>query len=170
MVALILAAGLLSPNLGLAVWLAIAFGLLLVVLSKFAFPAIIESLRERETTIEEAITRAERANEEAQRLLAENDTARRDAEREAQAILRQAREDAEAARAAGVSETKAELAEMRDAARAEIEREKRQALAELRSEVATLAVGAAEKILKTNLDAGKQRALVDDFIADLPQN
>ena len=166
----ILAADILSPNVGLIVWMAIAFSLLLVLLGKFAWPAIVGGIEERERRIETSLTEADRALAQAKQLQADNDAARRDSERQAQTILRDAREEADRIRTADVDKTRAELAEMREAARADIEREKRQALAELRDEVASLAVGAAEKILKTNLDADKQKALVDDFIADLPKN
>ena len=170
MVALVLAASLLSPNVGLAFWLLIAFGLLFFILSKFAFPAILGGLKEREQTIEEAMTRAERALADAKKLQADNEVARRDAERQAQSILRDAREQAETQRVAAVDDTKTEIARLREQAAAEIERQKQQALGELRAEVASLAVGAAEKILGETLDADKQRGLVDQFIADLPQN
>ena len=170
MVALVLAASLLSPNVGLAFWLLIAFGLLFFILSKFAFPAILGGLKEREQTIEESMTRAERALADAKKLQADNEVARRDAERQAQSILRDAREQAETQRVAAVDDTKTEIARLREQAAAEIERQKQQALGELRAEVASLAVGAAEKILGETLDADKQRGLVDQFIADLPQN
>lgn len=168
---LVLAAGgLLSANVGLAIWLGIAFLLLLLLLSKFAWGPITSALAERESTIEESITRAERANAEAQRLLADNESARREAEGQAQAILRDAREEAARQRDAAKAELKTELAAERERATADIQREKQQALAELRSEVAALAVGAAEKILQKEIDADEQRTLVDRFIADLPQN
>jgi len=170
MAVLILAAGLLSPNWGLAIWMGIAFLLLLFILSKFAFPAIIGGLKEREQTIEESMTRAERALAEAKQLQADNESARRDAERQAQTILRDAKEQADAQRTTDLDKTKAEIARMQESARAEIEREKQHALAELRSEVASLAVGAAEKILGREVDADAQSGLVNDFIADLPKN
>ena len=164
------AGGLLSANVGLAVWLFVAFTILLILLGKFAWGPITAALAEREGTIEESMTRAERALAEAKRLQADNEAARRDAERQAQQILREAKEQAEAQRAADIEKTKAEIARMQEAAQSEIERQKQQALAELRSEVASLAVGAAEKILRETIDADKQRGLVDQFIADLPQN
>ena len=170
MALIVLAAGLLSPNIGLAVWMGIAFLLLFVVLSKFAFPAIIGGLKEREQTIEESMTRAERALAEAKQLQSDNEAARREAERQAQSILREAKEQAEAQRAADVDKTKAEIARLQEAARADIETQKQQALAELRSEVAALAVGAAEKILQQKIDGAEQSALVDRFITDLPKN
>ena len=171
MLALVLAAGgLLSANAGLAVWLGIAFLILMLLLSKYAWGPITSALAERETTIEESITRAERALAEAKQLQADNDAARRDAERQAQATLRDARDEADALRAAELDKTKAAVLQMQESARADIAREKEQALAELRAEVAALAVGAAEKILQTNIDADAQRGLVDQFIADLPKN
>ena len=171
MVAFLLAAGgLLSPNIGLAIWLAIAFILVLLLLSKFAWGPITSALAERENTIEESMTRAERALAEAKQLQADNEAARREAERQAQTILRDAKEQADAQRAADVDKTKAEISRMQEAARADIETQKQQALAELRSEVAALAVGAAEKILQQKIDGAEQSALVDRFISDLPQN
>ena len=166
----LLAAGLLSPNLGLAFWVVLAFLLLLGLLGKFAWPAILGGLREREQTIESSMSRAENALAEAKRLQADNDLQRQEAGRQAQAILREARESAVQMREADVERTKAELARMQAQAAADIDRQKQQALAELRSEVATLAIGAAEKILGSEIDDAKQRQLVDRFIADLPQN
>ena len=170
LVATPLAAGLLSANAGLAFWLFIAFALLVVLLGKFAWGPITAALAERESTIEESMTRAERALAEAKQLQADNEAARRDAERQAQTILREAKEQADAQRAADIDKTKAEVERLQEAARADIEREKQQALSELRSEVASLAVGAAEKILGREVDASAQSALVNDFIAELPQN
>ncbi|WP_420456655.1 F0F1 ATP synthase subunit B [Rubrivirga sp.] len=166
----VLAASLLSPNLGLAVWMLIAFGLFYFVLSKFAFPAMLGGLKEREETIEASMTRAERALAEAKQLQADNESARRDAERQAQSILAEARTEADRQREAAKTDLRTELAAERDRAAAEIDRQKQQALSELRAEVAALAVGAAEKILRKEIDATEQRGLVDQFIADLPQN
>lgn len=164
------AGGLLSANVGLAIWLIIAFILLMLILGKFAWGPITSALDERETAIQTSIEASERARAEAEALLARNDEARRDAERQAQQILGDARTEAERQREAARADLRQELAAERERAAADIERQKQQALAELRSEVAALAVGAAEKILNETLDAEKQRGLVDQFIADLPQN
>jgi F-type H+-transporting ATPase subunit b len=167
---LIVAADLLAPNAGTVFWITIAFSALLFLLWKFAWPFIIDGIEERERRIETSLTEADRALAQAKQLQADNDAARRQAEQQAQTILREARDEAEALRTADVEKTRADLAEMRESARAEIEREKRQALAQLRSEVAALAVSGAEKILKKEIDSKTQSALVDDFIQELPQN
>jgi F-type H+-transporting ATPase subunit b len=170
MTLLLAESSLLSPHVGLIFWTLVVFGLLLLLLRKFAWGPMVGALDEREKTIEESINRAEAALAEARQMQADNEAARREAERQAQAILRESREAADRQRAAEVEQTKADLAKMQEQARAEIEREKQQALAALRAEVADLAIGAAEKILAENLDDDRQRKLVDRFIADLPQN
>jgi len=170
MVPFVLAAGLLSPNWGLAFWMLIAFGLFYVVLSKYAFPAMLGGLKEREQTIEESMTRAERALAEAKKLQADNESARRDAEAQAQRILADARTEADRQRDAAKVTLREELAADKARAQADIERQKQQVLGEIRAEVADMAVTVAEKILRTKIGADEQAALVDQFVSDLPQN
>ncbi|MFI5145202.1 MAG: F0F1 ATP synthase subunit B, partial [Ignavibacteria bacterium] len=59
---------------------------------------------------------------------------------------------------------------MVDQAKGEIGREKLSALNELKEEIANLAVQAAGKIIDENLDAGKQKKIVDGFIDKIPKN
>ncbi len=166
---LLLASSLLSPHAGLIFWTLIVFGLLLFVLGKYAWKPMVSALDEREKTIEESLTRAESALEEASRMQEDNEAARRDAERQAQSILRDARDASDQLRSEEVEKTKAQLAHLQEQARVDIEREKTQALVALRAEVAELAIGAAGKILDENLDDARQRKLVDAFLDDLPQ-
>ena len=167
---LFLAVDLLAPNFGLIFWIALAFLLLLFLMSKYAWGPITAALAERETTIETSLTRAEQALAEAKQLAADNEKARREADAEAHRILREARDAAEAGRTEQLEKTRQQIRQMQATAEAEIEREKQQALAELRAEVADLAILAAEKILHETLDAPRQKKLVEDFITDLPKN
>lgn len=166
----VFAASLLSPDAGLIVWIGITFLLLLVLLRKFAWGPITSALSQRETTIAESIAQAEKALAEAKQLQADNTKARREAEAQAQAILREAREEAERLRGEEVDKTRSQIQQMQDAAQAEIAREKQSALDSLRAEVADLAVQAAEKILRANLDADRQKKIVSDFLGDLSKN
>jgi F-type H+-transporting ATPase subunit b len=167
---LYLAVDLLAPNAGLAFWIALVFFTLLLLLWKFAWGPISSALTEREETIESSIRRAEAALAEARQLQADNDRARRDAEVEAQRILREAREAAEAARNESLEKERQQIAHLREQFKEEMEREKAQIKTELRTEVADLAVQAAERILRETLDEQRQKRLVNDFIAELPQN
>jgi F-type H+-transporting ATPase subunit b len=164
------AASLLAPDLGLIVWIGLTFLILLVLLRKFAWGPITSALSEREDKITESMEQAEKALAEAKQLQADNDKARREAEAQAQSILREAREEAERTRGEEVNKTRDQIQHLQEAAQTEIEREKQSALDSLRQEVADLAVSAAEKILRENLDADRQKKIVKDFLSDLPKN
>ncbi|RMH62792.1 MAG: ATP synthase F0 subunit B [Bacteroidetes bacterium] len=166
----VVAAGLLEPYAGLIFWKAIAFGLLLFILYRFAWGPITKALTEREQNIDMSLRKAEEALAEARQIQADNARARREAEQDAQRILREAREAAEKLRTEEIERTRAQIRQMQEQAQAEIEREKQGALQALRAEVADLAIQAAEKILAENLDPARQRRLVDDFINQLPRN
>ncbi len=165
-----LAVNLLSPNPGLAIWMTLTFLLLLFILRRFAWGVIMAALKEREERIDESIKSADRALAEAKQIQADNMKARREAEQQAQSILREAREAAERIRTEEVEKTRASVQQMQESARAEIEREKQGALNTLRAEVSDLAIKAAEKILNEQMNGDRQRKLVDEFIEDLGRN
>jgi len=167
---LVLAAGLLEPASGLIVWKALAFSILLYVLYKYAWGPITQSLKEREENIDSSIRRAEKALQEAKQIQAENDKARREAEREAQRILKDARQAADELKESEKASLRQEIQQMKDQAARDIQREKQSALQELRDEVADLAIQAATKVVREDLDGKRQRKLVNDFIDDLPKN
>ncbi len=167
--ALLLAAGLLSPNVGLMFWITLTFLLVILLMRWKAWGPITSALAARESRIEESIRSAEKALEEARLIQADNEKARREAEQTAQHILREARDSAESLRAEELDKTREQIRRMQEQAAGEIEREKEGALNELRTEVADLAIKAAEKILSESLDADRQRKLVDRFLDDLPK-
>ncbi len=162
-----LAADLLSPSLGLFFWMLLVFGLLLYFLRRYAWGPIVAFLEQREQNIASSLSRAEEATKAAQRLLAQNDQARREAEQEAQRLVREAREEGERVRAAEIQRTREEVHLLRAKASEEIARDREAALQQLRSEVAGLAILAAERILRENLDSERQRNLVNQFIGEL---
>ena len=166
----VFAADLLAPNAGLAFWILVTFIALMLILRRFAWGPITNALDVREKKIEESMDRAEKALAEARQIQADNDRARREADQEAQRIIREAREAAESLRSEEVDKTRAQMQQMQEQVRAEIEREKQSALDTLRTEVADLAIQAAEKILQENLDEGRQRRIVDSFLDGLPKN
>lgn len=167
---LFIAGGLLNVNPGLAAWTVILFLIVMFILKKYAWKPIVSYTQERERTIEDSIKRAENALAEAKQLQADNDKVRREAEIEAQRIVREAREAAESVKTVEVEKTKTQIKQLQEQAQSEIEREKQGALQTLRSEVAGLIVQAAEKVVKQNLDSPKQRELVNSFIDELSKN
>ena len=165
-----IAANLLAPNVGLIVWMALTFLVLLIVLRRFAWGPITTALAERETRITESMEQAEKALAQAKQLQADNSVARKEAEAESQRLIRKAREAAESLRKDEIEKTRLQIQHLQEQASLEIGREKDSALDSLRQEVANLAIGAAEKILTENLDAGRQKRIVDEFLNTLPKN
>jgi F-type H+-transporting ATPase subunit b len=165
----VLAEGLMSLRPGLAFWTAVTFLLLLVVLGRFAWGPIIRMLDERERTIRDAIDQAKKERAEAERMLAEQTAALAAAQREAAALAQKSRQEVEVLRAELTERARKEADELVSASRRQIVEEKLKALAELKAQVADLAIAAAERLITSSLDEKAQRALVEDYLAKLPK-
>jgi F-type H+-transporting ATPase subunit b len=85
-------------------------------------------------------------------------------------MRREAMEDVERIRVDRIEKAKQEVDELLEKARQTIEQEKKLAMVELRNEVAELAIQAASMILDNELDANKNKKLVDLYIANLSKN
>ncbi len=143
-------------------WVAVAFVLFLAVLAKFGVHrTVLGALDDRSARIKAELDEAGRLREEAQALLAEYQRKRREAEGEADAIILNAK--AEAERLAAEAQTKVEdfVARRTKMAETKIAQAEAQALADVRAAAAEAAVAAAEKILAQSAK-GK---VADDLIA-----
>lgn len=161
---------LLDVNPGLIFWTVVTFIILLLVLKKMAWKPILTSLDERENFIKESVERAETAKKEAEEILEENKKKLAQAEEEAQKVISQGREYAENLKAQIIEESKTEAKKMIEDASVEIERKNIEAFNNLKSDIASIAVDAAEKIIRENLDKPKQEKIVNDFINDLSRD
>lgn len=162
------AGGIMDLNPGLTLWTAITFLVLIGVLWKFAFGPIAKMLAEREGTIRDAIDSARKEREEAEKLLAQQKDALVKAQRDAAELAKRNQMEMEAFRTQLTAQAKKEADDLVASARKAVEEEKKLAVAQLRAEVADLAVAAASRIVKSSLDEKTQRQLVDDYIKDLP--
>lgn len=160
--------GLLDIDPGLIIWTLITFFLLLLLLGKFAWGPIVKTLQEREEKIKNSLEEAEKARRDAESLMAKNNEVLAQAERDAQDIARKAKEAADRLKGEIAEQAKLEASKLIENAKKEIENEKNSALLSLRQQVTEMAVGAAGKIIAANLDAGKHKQLVDDFIRQMP--
>ena len=161
---------LLDPHVGLIIWTIITFLVVLLVLKKFAWPQLLASLDEREKRISDALAAAEQARQEAEEVLREHRQKLAAADEEARQVVAEARAAGANVRQTIVSQAREEAERMLDQARTSIESEKRAAIAELRRETANLAVQAAGVLIDANLDDEKNRGLVDDLIAKIPES
>ena len=149
----------------------IAFSLLYLVLRKAVVPKFEKAFSDRTNAIQGGIERAEKAQLEAQRALAQYNEQLSSAREEAQTL----REEARVQGAAIVDELRAkaqeEAARITAAAHASIEAERQQAVTSLRNEVGALAVELASKIVGEALeDQARQSRIVDRFLDDLEKS
>ena len=163
------AGGFTDLEFGLTLWTVVLFAIFAFVLTKLGWKPLLAMIEEREKSIHETVGSAQKANEEAQRLLAQHQELIREAGRQREEIMKRALADAETVKTDLIAQARAESGRMVQKAKEQIEREKKLAIQELRSSVADLAVEAAAKIVQSSLTPEAQKKLVHEFIDSLPQ-
>jgi len=161
---------LIDVNPGLIFWTVVTFIVLLVLLKKVAWGPILTALDQREAAIKESLEKAEKAREEAQKVLDENQANITRAEEESKKIIDQSRAYAEKLKDQMIRESKEQARKIVDDASAEIERKREEAFNELKNQVAEIAINAAEKILRESLDKDSNKKIVDKYISDISRN
>ena len=158
----------LTPDLGLLFWMAIAFLVVFGVLAKFGFPAIIKMVDERKQYIDDSLRKAHEANEKLANIQKEGESILQEArERQAQ-ILKEATATRDAIVEKAQEKARVEGARLLSEAKAEIESEKQAAISDIRRQVATLSVEIAEKVLREKLSTDKaQMDLIDRMLDDV---
>lgn len=155
----------LGINLGFFLFQVFNFTIIALVLYAAAYKPIVKMLEERKKKIaqgyEDAQVAAEaRANaeKEAEKVLA-------DAQALASQVVREATERAETAGRELVAEYEAEAAKAKDAALAEAAVERDRMLADVRGQIAALAMAATQKLVGAALDEKRQHALISEFFS-----
>jgi len=163
-----LAEGLKRYDLG--IYTLVMFGLLIVILGKFAWPNIAAGLKKREAAILGAREEAAKSRAEAEDLRARLQKDHAEAQDKIRAMLDEARRDSEALRVtereAGAKEAQAE----RDRARREIQTEKDAVLQELYQQAVQLAATLSSKTIRRSLSADDHRKLLDESLAEIRSN
>lgn len=161
----------LTVSLGTVIWTSIAFLLVLFLLGKFAWPSILNTIKEREDSIENALKSAEKAKATMQSLKADNERLLAEARIERDEMMKSAREAKENIINDAKEQSKIEAEKIISAAREAIRNEKSAAISELKSTVVELSVEIAEKILKSELSAkSKQLELIESAMNDTNLN
>jgi F-type H+-transporting ATPase subunit b len=161
---------LLTLEPGMIIWTFISFAILLWTLKKFAWKPMLEMLDGRELRIRGDLERAEKARAESELLILQHKEMISKTEQQAYAIIDEAKKSAEKVREGIVQTAHEQSRQLVEQAKAEIIREKETALAQLRAEVTDLAILAAGKILKEDLNDDRHKNLVNAFITGLPKN
>ena len=158
------------PTVNELAWSAAMFVLLWALLKFWLLKPILRTMAERSEKIRADVEAAETARTQASGALTEYEASLASARVEASRIIDEARAQADEERKRLMAAAEADVAELRAAANAEVSAAKSEALTSMRSDVTTIAVQAAEIVVQKRLDAGAQRAIVDEFLNRSSQN
>ncbi|MEA2682779.1 MAG: F-type H+-transporting ATPase subunit b [Chloroflexota bacterium] len=147
------------------VWYLVLFGAILYLLRRFAFGPVTTMIDKRQADInraldeaQEAVVAVKRSRERSEQILAE-------ASAHAQEIVRRAERAASEMHEDARREAKVQADAIVAKARTEIDRERMAAIADIREQVVDLALVAAGKVLRENIDGPKNRALIEQTVS-----
>lgn len=149
---------------GAMIWTFVAFLIGLPLMWKFVYGPITKALEERDQKVEDAIVAAEVARKDAEAAMAKAKAELEQAQANSRRLVEEAMARAEKQAADAVRQAderaKAELQKARDT----IAAEKRQALQEIRAAAVDLTIRATGRLLQQEIDGGKNRPLVQQFV------
>jgi len=155
----------LTINLFWIVVSALNFLVFFAIAWKLALKPVANQLRERRDRIEQGLLDADAARRDREAAADQRQAVLAEARREANDIIVRAQRSADDARAQGVADTRADIERLREQAVTEIDAERLRALAEVRGQVADLALLAAGKVVGETMTSDRERRLVDEFLA-----
>lgn len=148
-------------------WVAIAFIIFVVLAGRPIGRALGKALDGRAARIRNQLDEARALRDEAERMLADYQKKQIAATRESEAIIARARDEAERIRRDGAANLEAAFARREKMALEKIAQAEAQAVADVRNRAVDIAMAAASRLLKDNIDSGKGDALVDSAITEL---
>ena len=158
-------------SFGLFIWQVVIFVGLILLLKKFAWKPILDAVNDREEGIKNALLSADNARKEMLNLQSDNQRILQEARMERDTLLKEAREMKDKMVADAKNEAQAQGQKMIEQAKAAIESEKNAAMAELKSQVSSLSLEIAEKLLKDELSNKEaQVKLVEKMLGDAKLN
>ena len=155
-------------SFGLFIWQALILALLVLLLRKFAWKPILNTINEREAGIRSAMKSAEEARAEMQNLQADNERILKEARAERDGLLKEARELRQKMIDDAKGEAKVQAEQLIAQAKEAIENEKQVAITSLKNEVADLSLQRAAPLTNEQLAADhKQTELVQKLLKDV---
>jgi len=158
---------LLTPDLGLLIWTLLAFLIVFFLLKKFAWPAIIKGLSEREANIANSIASAEKIKLEMAQLKNDNEALLTKAREERAILLKEAKETKDKMINDAKDEAKVQAAKILADAQASINQQKMAALTEIKNQVGNLVIEVSEKVLRRELNNKQDQ---ESYIKQLAQD
>lgn len=151
-----------------AVWSIASFLIVLAILMKKMFPAIIQSMDKRAGEIRDALAAAEKAKAEAQEMMARHEASLEKARKESAAIVEEGKADAVRLKDSILAGAKKDSEEMVARARREIEQAKVSAMDELTRRSIQLSLELSSRLIRKNLSADEQQGLIQETIRGMP--
>ena len=154
-------------SVGLFFWQSIIFIGLLFLLRKYVWGPILSAVNERETSIKDALASAEAARSEMETLQSDNQRILKEARAEKEALLKEARSTRAELINSAKEEAQLEAEKILTQAQEAIQNEKRAAISELKEQVGSIAMDIAEKVLQKELESkDKQVELINQLLQD----
>jgi len=148
----------------------INFLLLVALLRAVAYKPVARLLQQRSDKIRNSLEQAEADRKAAEQTLAQYKAQLSDAHKKAQEIVEKANLTARQEHDAAVAETRREIERMKQTAQAEIENERNRAFEDMKSQIVSLSLAAAGKVVSKNLDTKENDKLVNEFISSLDKD
>jgi F-type H+-transporting ATPase subunit b len=162
---------LLKPEFGLLMWTLVAFLIVFFILKKFAWPAIMKGLKDRENGIAESLATAEKVRAEMATMKSENEALLAQAREERALLLKEARETKDKIIGEAKEQAKAEANKIVIEAQAAITVQKMAALTEVKNQVGKLVIEVSEKVLRRELgNKEAQEAHIKSMVDDVKLN
>lgn len=163
--------GLLTPAFGLLFWTLLAFLVVFFILRKYAWPAIIKGLSEREQGIAQALESAEKVKAEMAQLKNENEALLAKAREERAQLLKEARDTRDKIVNEAKEQAKVEANKIITDAQAAINQQKMAAITDLKNQVGNLVIEVSEKVLRRELsNKNEQEAYINTLAKEVKLN
>lgn len=162
---------LLQPSFGLLIWTLLAFLVVFFILAKFAWPAILKGLKEREQGIADAIASAEKLKAEMAQMQSENEALMAKAREERATMIKEAKAQADKMIADAKEKAKAEYDRIVGDAQQAIHQQKMAALTDVKNQIGELVINVAEKVLRKELgNKAAQESYIKELAKDVELN
>jgi F-type H+-transporting ATPase subunit b len=161
---------LVQPDPGLFIWTIITFLVLLWLLAKFAWKPLLALLEKREETIRNSLKDAEKAREELEASNKKTEELMAEAREEVQGIISAGRAVAEKLQDDLVKKAKEKADILIAESKRQIQSEKDEALSEIKSEVVTLSLEIASKLIEKNLSDKDNREIIVKTLKNIHKN
>ncbi len=158
---------LLNPDSGLVIWTIVTFLCLVFILKKAAWGPLLTAIEEREKRMKADLAGAQDARAQSEKIKADLEAQMAGMQAKSRELLAQAAKEGEALRSQLKTAAESDAEKIRQKTMAELADEKERLVRDLRKEVASLSVLAAEKLMRKSVDDGVQKTVLESFFKEL---